>query len=287
MVENLIYKSLIDIPYIKKHGAVYNNNPAVFFQQFPHDKDGLWKNNMMFPRISYSADWSYNAERKADGNLTIEVYCLNESTVSPEDIAIQISGRLGDLFLTNDTGTYCLLWNRTDSFEVTGKEPLVIGVTISFDIIAFPKQSEITPSPIWAVNHFIKEMQPKCMVIGIDEIPPIHKVDEKAPVIYARLTETKNVKTSYAMAWQNASISIHVIAPPDSRNSWCDAILMDLSIEREALMQNKAPYLIMGIKHRMSANPIRTGQIELTGEYGILRNIKEGTKLNNIYIREE
>lgn len=281
MIEDLIYKAISQIPLIAQQAAQYNHKAGVFYQQIPNDKDSLWNTPLMFPRVVYHTDWRYNGERKTDGNLYVDVYCLNESTVAPEDFAKSIMDSLDNLFLTKDGNTYCLLWMRSNHFEVTGKEPLVLGTTISFDIIAFPKQTNVIPSPVWGLNRFIKEMQPDCKIIGYDTIPEVLRASSDSPLIYVRMTNTKNVRTSYAMAWQSADIRIHVIAPAIfDANGWVQAILRDLSIERECLMQNDAPFLIFTISQGSQSNPIQEGQISLSGQYGILRKLKDDSKLN-------
>lgn len=283
LVEDLIYNALKEIPYVSENAARYSNNPAVFYRQAPHDKEKGWEKGAMFPCIIYNIDWRYNAERKTDGAMAIEVYCNTESRAFPEDISMHIVQSLSELFLTDESGTYCLLWDRSDSFEIEGNEPLTTGVAISFDILAFPKQEGITPCPVWAANQFIKQMQPNCILIGHDEVPAYLRATALNPIIYVRKANAKNVRTTYAMAWLSEDIIISVISSTiNETRQWINAILMDFRIEGETVMQNSSPYLIRGIRENTSDDPLKTGQIVLSGEYGVMRKDTDGIKLNNI-----
>lgn len=281
MIENLIYDALKGISFVSSNVAKYSNEPAVFYQQAPHDKDKLWGASM-FPRIVYNVDWHFNPERKTDGAMAIVIYCNNENEVFPEDIGRNIVESLSELFLTDESGTYCLLWDRTESFDAEGNEPVVFGTAVTFDILAFPKQEGISPCPVWAANKFIKEMQPNCVLLGHDAIPTCLKATALNPIVYVKKANAENIKTTYAMAWVSEDIIISVISENiNETRKWINAIVRDLQIERETIMQNGSPYLITEIKENTSDDPLRTGQIVVTGQYGIMRKQKEETKLNH------
>lgn len=288
MIEDLIYSTILEIPEIKSNIVKYSGSPAVFYQQIPNDMDKGWKSSSMFPRISYNVNWSYNPERKTDGSMDIDIYCTNENNVSPEDLSISVVNGLTELFLTDESGTYCLVWDRSDSFEVEGGEPLISGVTASFDIVSFPNQEGISPCPIWSVNKFIKDTQPNCVLVGHDSISANLRATSKNPVVYVRKNNSRNISTSYAMAWMNADINISIISSDlEETRKWVSAVLQNFYVERETLMENGSPFLINDISESVSNDPLKTGQIVLSGQYGIMRKEKEGIKLNHaIFSRE-
>lgn len=281
LIENLIYHALKSISYVSGNVAKYSNEPAVFYQQAPHDRDTLW-NGAMFPRIVYNVDWHYNPERKTDGAMAIVVYCNNENEVFPEEISRNIVDSLSELFLTDESGTYCLLWDRTESFDAEGNEPVVFGTSVTFDILAFPKQESDSPCPVWAANKFIKDMQPNCILLGHDTVPAYLKATALNPILYIKKANTSNLKTSYVMAWMSEDIMISVISESiNETRQWVNTIVRGLQIEGETLMQNGSPYLITEIKENTSDDPLRTGQILVSGQYGIMRKQKEEIKLNH------
>lgn len=286
LIENLIYETLKDISYISSKVAKYSNKPAVFYQQAPHDKDKSWGASM-FPRIVYNIDWQYHPERKTDGTMAIEVYCNNENEVFPEDISASIVENLSELFLTDESGTYCLLWDSTNSFDMEGEEPLIAGTVLSFDVMAFPKQEGISPCPVWAANKFIKDMQPNCILLGHDIVPACLKATALHPVVYVKKANTNMIKTSFAMAWMSENIIISVISENiNETRKWINAIIRDLQIEGETMMQNDSPYLITKIEENTSDDPLRTGQIVISGQYGIMRKQKEEIKLNHVVLNQ-
>lgn len=288
MIEDLIYNALIKVPAISSNMASYADKPAVFYQQIPSDVDRSWKSNCIYPNISYNVDWRYNPERKTDGSMAIDIYCNNESKSAPEDLANEIVSNLSELFLTDESGTYCLLWDRSASFDVEGKEPLVSGVTLLFDVLAFPKQESITPCPIWSVNQFIKQNYSDCVMIGHDEVPESLKATSKNPIVYVRKVNTRNIQTTYAMALLGMDINISVVSDNiNNTRNWASSIINNLSIEMETLMQNESPFLIMDIKENTENDPLKTGQVTISGQYGVMRKEKEHIKLNNATFKRE
>lgn len=290
MIETLIYKAITNIEEVQNHASSYAGKPCVFYQQLPHDRERQWNSKEMFPRIIYNVDWVYNPERKTDGKMAVDIYCTNENSIGPEELGEALVAELSELFLTDRSGTYCLVWDRSDSFDIEGHEPLISGLTISFDVIRFPKQEGAEPCPIWSVNQFIKAMQPPCILIGHDTIPERLRATAKQPIVYVRRTDTRidPKKSTYAMAWMQTDINISVISSTvEETRQWTAAIQRDLAIEQETVMQNGSPYLIMKIAENSSNEPLKTGQLLLTGQYGVMRRAKDTTKLNNVHFKKE
>ena len=286
MIETLIYKTLKGINYIAENAAIYDGSPAVFWQQLPHDKHEKWK-SLMYPRIVYDVNWRYNPERQTDGSMTVDIFCTNE-TMAPEQFAEHIISEMSGLFLSDESGTYCLWWDGTNSFDMEGTEPLMCGVSIAFDIVFYPKQEGETPCPVWSINQFIKSKFPQCAVVGHDDISTFLRARKESPIVYVRQTDTKNIKTNYAMAWQQADMNISVISDDvENTKMWVNRLVREFSIEKETVMQNGSPYLIMDIMNSAANEPAKTGQIILSGQYGVMRGTNECIKLNNAYFEKQ
>lgn len=235
------------------------------------------------PNISYNVDWRYNSERKTDGSMYVDIYCSNENNVFPEDLSKKVIEALSEMFLTDKGGTYCLLWNKSNSFDIETKEPLVSGITIFFDVIAFPEQETDTPCPIWSVNQFIKKNYPDCLLIGHDKIKEKLRATAEKPIVYVRKVGTKNIKTSYAMALLETNISISIISDNvHNTRKLVSSIVNSFNIEMETIMQNGSPFLIINIKESTENDVLKTGQIAVSGQYGIMRKEKEETPMNNL-----
>lgn len=280
--EELIYQQVLKLPCIAENLAKYRGNPAIFYQLIPHDKDKGWNSAKMFPRISYTIDWQYNPERKSDGSMQLDIYCTNETEITPEEIAKEIEDNLSELFLTDKSGTYCLIWNRSDSFGMEGTEPIVFGITVYFDVIQFPNQEQFS-QPVWAMNQFIKEMQPNCILLQHEALPAVMKATAKNPIVYVKKLDRKTVKETYAMSCLEEKLSISVISSNEKETGlWIEAITRDLHDKGETIMKNSSPFLLENINEQMENDSLRTGKITVSGQYGVMKKQKEETKLNNI-----
>lgn len=272
MVEDLIYKALTGITKLTTLLATHNQRPAIFYQNAPHDRDSLW-GVLQYPRMDYTVDWQYNAERKTAGNLAINVWCLNNQAHSPENIEPIIRTGLSELFLTEGTDTFAILWARSDLFEAGGgQEPQVQGVTLSFDLLAFPSLLKGVNDPLEGVSMWFKQFLPTASIIGLDGLPSVLKATDEKPIIYCRLLSDTNVmRNSYAVAWISVTIAIHVFTGSmQFRQVKCREIVHTLALKGEIDLMDGSPMLLKQVTMNTSYDPLRQGQITLSGEYGEL-----------------
>lgn len=288
-MEALIKKALESDQNIAPMLTTWNKEPAIFYQTAPPDKDRGWA-SIQYPRIDYTVDWTYNPERKADGACQINVWCLNNGeTAFPEDIGDAIRESLRDLFITGTDGElYALEWQRTDGFEAGGQnEPLTIGVTLSFDILAFPKQQTFPPDPVEGLNAYIKAIAPDALVAGVDDLPELCRPTEDQPVVYVRLAgDVSAMRNSYAVAWMDVSLAVHIFAPhPSMRQLAARQITNRIALDGECKLTDGSPMLIQRVAINTGANPLRQGQLTISGRYGVLRVPEEAPLLNNPHMR--
>lgn len=280
MIENLIYEAIIADLSLTKNLALYEDKPAIFYQQSPDDMNEKWTTAKMFPRITYNVDWSANPERKSSGSMTVEILCLNETAVYPEDISENVLACLSNLFMTDDSGTYAVCWKTTDNFDIGGgvygekmkMEPKIIGVVIAFDILAFPSQITFSPDPIEGLNNFIKKCLPYSMIIGYDEIPRLWRPTDNQPAVYCRLSnETSIGRQSFSVTWLNPTINVHVFAPSASmKQKYLQYVYRLLSLDQEVILDDNSPMFIKKLNFNMSSEPLYDGQMTIIAEYGVL-----------------
>lgn len=254
--------------------TTYNGEPAVFYQLAPHDTDPNWDNRMMYPRVDYYVDWSYNAERKTSGTLEVNVWCLGESGIAPEDIATVLANEMSETFFNDGENVVCIVWNNSNSFESGEKEePRIYGVTISFDLLAFPKQIvPIKPDPVLAMNRYLKELVSDAYMLGYDELPETFKASDDKPAIYVRLAANKaDTRRLWAIAWFDCTLSIHVIAPdPNVRELILQRLIHKMTLDGECLITATSPLLFSQLSIDYGINPLFDGQLNVTGRYGVL-----------------
>lgn len=292
MLEDLIYKALTKTPEISDALVRYGGNPAVFLNLAAQDNAEGWNGKSQYPQIVYFVDQQYHPERKTSGVLQVDFLCDEDCSIVPEDMEDAIVGAMSELFLTEGSTTTCVLWNRSDSFEQPHRsgnsdEPKIAGETHSFDLYQFPSQITTNPDPIFALNSWTKHVVPNCVLIGYDDLPDLWRATDQRPAVYWRTTGTLSaVRTSHAVAWVDVTLVGHVVADsPTERQKWIQAIVSQMSLDGEIPLADGSPMIIKRIAYSSAANPIRDGQITVTGTYGILRNQTAQLPLKKISIK--
>jgi hypothetical protein len=214
-LEDLIYKRITERTSITEKLARFGDVPAVFYQSAPGDQAEGWKRKKQYPRLDFVVDMQANPERQSSGLMALNIWC-NEAGVPPEDIEPEVRSTLCDVFMQPaEQPPYCLVWVRSDSFEMssnTTKGTHVTGITVIFDVLAFPNQETTDPDPVLAMNHFIKEWEPAAVVIGADAIADYFMASASSPAFYFRLANMDVYRETNTVVWMNANIAGHVFA---------------------------------------------------------------------------
>lgn len=271
--------------------AQFDGQPAAFYQMAPPDTDAGW-NGLQYPRIDFVVDWTYSPERQADGSCAINVWCLNNGQAYPDDVGAAVRECLRDTFLTDDDGeVYALEWQRTDAFEAGGQDgqPLTIGVTLSFDILAFPPQITIEPDPVAGLCDYIKSKMPDAMVIGIDKLDRICRPTAGRPIVYVRMSgDSSAMRNSWAVAWMDVTLQVHIFAPgAHTRQVFCRVLCNYMALNGECRLRDVSPMLFRRVAITASANPLRQGQLAVTGRYGVPWQQPDFEPINNMNFKGE
>ena len=277
-LEDLIYNRLLASEDLTDKLAKFDNLPAIFYQAAPGDQNEGWKGKKQYPRIDFVVDMQANPERQSSGLMTLNIWC-NEAGDPPEDIEPEVRAALCDVFMQPaEQPPYCLAWVRSDSFELSAntiKGSHVNGITILFDVLAFPCQETIDPDPIMAMNEFIKEWEPAAVLIGRDKIPDYFTAGKDAPAFYFRLATLELAQETNTVAWMNGSIAGHIFAPTaEARLQWLKYLVDTLASQGEVIMLDTSPMFIRSIKADSAANYLITGQLRINVRFGILRRPK-------------
>lgn len=280
-IRQLIHKQVSEDTQMAGMLATYSGDPAFFYSKAPSDSRPGW-GQKRYPRADFSIDTHQDPERKTAGTMTVNIFVTTEvPAIGDLDPDRAIEERLIELlsgtFYTDTTeGTSCVEWQRSDEFvletEKAETHPEVYGLTVIFDILAFPPQLTTDPDPIQGLNRWTKENFMPMATIGFEEIPVVFKPSDKEPAIYWRFEGTSTTdRQSYAVTWYTGTFYAHIIA--DSvmeRNRWIKAITEKAQIAGEVILPDGSPMFINRIAVRHNADPLRDGQLELTGRYGVL-----------------
>ncbi len=287
-IRQLIHEQVSADAQIAGMLAAYKGAPAFFYQKSPSDSREGW-GEPRYPRVDFNLDTRHEPERRTEGTLTVNIWCTTECpAVGSSDPDRAIEQRLlelisGTFYTGGDRETICAEWERSDEFTLERDRdnslPEVYGLTVTFALMAFPAQITTDPDPIQGLNIWTKRHFPKMTAIAYDDMPPVWKPTDENPAVYWRFAGTSSVDLqSYAVTWYTGAFAAHIIAESvTERNRWAKAMIERGQLDGEIILPDTSPMLIKGIAARNSADPLREGQIELTGRYGVLAQHRKET----------
>lgn len=292
----MLYQRLTSSDELSMLLANYGGSPAIFYQRPPTADDTEW-GDRQYPRIDYIVDMQENPSRNTSGILTVNVWCDTEYGAEPEDIEPKLRELLHATFVQADDYPYCFAWVRSDSFEVktqADENVRTIGVTVIFDIMAFPCQYTMYPDPIKAMNLWTKGVLPDATVIGEDEIDGWLSPTREKPVIYWHLTAQSVHQKHFTHTWLNISIEGFVFAKSASDRLYNIARINTAhALAGHIPMEDTSPLFLRDFSIKPHMNYLSQGQIQANGRFGILQtaahfeNKSTGSKLNRINIPRE
>ena len=276
-LEDLIYTRLSDPDGPAAKLARYGEAPASFYQAAPEDTAAGWDGKRQYPRIDYTVDMQANPERQSCGVLTLNIWC-SEQCAPPEDLEPEVRAMMREVFMQPDESPpYSLAWVRSDAFEGRSQAnpaTLVNGITVLFDLFAFPVQETTDPDPILAINEYVKQWAPDALVIGKDTLEGFQIATTDQPIFYFRLASLQLQRETNTVAWMDGMIAGYIYAPEETRLKWLKALVDVLSLDGEVTMLDTSPMFLRGIKADSAADPLTVGQLRLQIRFGLLRRPK-------------
>ncbi len=287
-LEELIYKRFISSEDLVKHFATFSGAPAVFSPEPPGENQEGWEDNTQYPMVVYNFDLQANEERHSAGTLAVSLLCQNTTKITPEAIEPMVRKCLRDVILKPEGGTpYCFTWARTEAFTL-GETGMTIGNEIRFDILEYPSQETSDPDPVMAVNKYLKELYPECLVMGYDRMEEITEATAERPVIYCRLESMDKSEETNTVAWMDGRVAVHILCPDsEKRMKMAAAIANSMSLDGEIIMLDKSPMFIKRLQANYKSDYLKSGQIFVTGHYGLLRYKAKPHQLTAAYVRYE
>ena len=237
-----------------------------YYKRMKAEKEALAGENTETPELPEPKEPVLPAEQKSNkaiGNYTTDFEELWEAC-------------LRDVILLPEGGTpYCFTWARTDAFtmgEDAGKAGVVIGCEVRFDILEYPSMETSDPDPVMAVDKYIKELYPECLVMGYDRMEEITEASADQPVVYCRLISSEKQEETNTVAWMDGRIAVHVLCPENTvRLKMAADIANHLSFDGEVIMLDYSPMFIKRLQVNYKSDYLKEGQVFITGHYGLLR----------------
>lgn len=301
MIEAVLYKHLQEQTVaLEPYLATYCGKMAIFNQEAPADTDPGWgmdeeynpdfgygyeeddedeesEKESQYGRIVFALDLSEDPERIYSGTLAVDIQCENGRQV-PEEMEPIVRELIDGYFFSTGDTTIAAQWSASNYFtEPTEK---IVGVTLTFGLLAFPKQTTIEPDPIRLINKWTKEELTKILdteitVIGHDSMEDAWKPTAKRPAIYWRLANTGScnwIPDTYNCSWRTAVVFGHIIAP---EKDVCGIIVRTianvLTLKKRLIFEDVSPLMVdRNIRINLGNDEFRTGQITIDATYGIL-----------------
>lgn len=286
MIEKKIFNRLIENKVILEYITKYEKRPAVFYGEAASDMDVLWEKKV-FPRVDYSIEWEADPERKSVGILLVNIWCLNKGK-QPEEMVNGINEDLNNCFFSDESGVYCTSWDKNVTFNGSREDPVTNGITMIYDIMAFPNQRTIKPDPAYGVQKFIKKCFNNFLVLEDDNTPDIFMATRDRPVTYVRISEIKsnNKQDIFALRWKNCAVNIHLFAPDvNDANKILRMMEQRFSMEGECIMDDGGPLFIKSGTIDLNANPLKKGQLTFLCEYAVPVYQTETEKIKEVILK--
>lgn len=272
MIEEVIYKYLSESNELGGMLARYRNSPAIFRDEAAKDTDTSWGDGPQYPRIVYTLNMQDDPQRKVSGTLTVDIMCYGN--IQPETIEAVLRPMIDGHFFTDGDTTIAAMWDSSPAFTEQAGKYIISGMSVNFDVVAFPMQETSNPDPIQALNRWMKEQLPEATVIGLDELPAVWTPpDPRKPAIYFKLDSLGpgTIGDTYSVTWHLATIKALVISTNRTvRNTVAKFIVDNLAAYDRVKLLDGSNLFLKRLVCNMTADPIKEGQVTITGEYGVL-----------------
>lgn len=285
-LEELIYSRIFGAEYGSPGLASFDGAPAIFFGPCPEDTDKGWADGRQYPRISYGLDLRGDPERQTAGTLYVDVWCTEDGP-APEDIEPILRRVIcGVIMAPEDDNPCSFSWQASQTFQsnLQSKTDKVIGVTVTFDMYAFPEQITSDPDPVLAMMKFIRDEYPEITVIGQGSLPDFTEPSAEHPAIYFRLDSYELGRETHTVAWLEGIVVGHLFAPgANTRQKWIRALTDNLACRGEVIMLDTSPMFLRRVAADTTLDPLSAGQIRIKAIWGILKRPTYAHGINNIH----
>ncbi len=271
---SMLYQRIVTDQTLGSLLAVYDNRPAVFYNNPAPADDPKW-GSRQYPRIDYFVDMQENPARNSNGFLLLNIWCDASFGAEPEEVEQAVRNLLHATFVMTTDYPYCFAWQRSDSFDgKTEKEQGIhtIGITVIFDIMAFPDQTTLYPDPIKAMNDWSKKVIPNAVVIGRDSFTGWLVPTKQHPAIYWRLASQSIRQKHFTHVWLDIVIEGHVYAKSAADRLSNLALLNTAAALLDHVeMEDKSPLFLRNFTCKPHLDYVVTGQLHAEGTFGLLQ----------------
>lgn len=293
MIEELIYTHLQKCEELIPFLADYSDGKAIFAHEVPMDTMPEWGKGAQYPRIVFTIDTMNDPERTFGGTLIVDILCDKQS-YPPEEIEPVLKPLIDGYFFAENDTVVSAKWKSSDYF--TNADEKVAGVTMIFNLLAYPVQLSMEPDPLRLVNKWTYEdlaglLSKELYVIGHSGLPKVFKPSKEKPALYWRNIGTNKcgwMPDTYNCIWRTAVLQCHILTPdPKEAGSIARIISEEFTRKGCLIFESRSPLFVdRNNRITMTADPHRSGQLSVEATYGILRK-RTSVELNKVFVTEK
>lgn len=294
MLSKMIYE------HIKSLGlqglAVHAGDPAIFEMQAPEDTDSGWE-GVQYGRVIYDLLIQDDAARKVSGSLRV-MAAYTDIDMLPAAVRKLQEAFDTTFFTDGEEGlTIATTWQKSEPVNVKiggGTDMEVFGTILYFDVYAFPVKRYVPMDAVASLAAYIKSRCPDVWLINdgmIEGGDPVWRPGMSVPesAVYVRLEQITlgSFPSTHACTWYTARLWVHVIsASYDIANQILTDISYGLSETERFPMDDGSPFFIGQVQIGQGNSTLRDGQMQVQGQYGILREMQDTQPMNTINMNE-
>lgn len=172
----------------------------------------------------------------------------------------------------------------TASEDIVDEEwdALTRGLRFQIYSLAWLVHNPIEPDPVDAMRNWTS-----LRFTELQTNPSTWSPTDTKPALYWRQVRTTNVQTMNWGAWITMQLNGHVISPDISvRSAWTERVVRQLAIDLRTIMSDNSKMRFTAISADSGYNPFNDGQIQLTVQFGVLRDKMPRILLKHAYFDE-
>lgn len=289
MIDIALYDHLQASKELASYLTTYAGRPAIFSQEAPSDQDPKWAPAAQYGRIVFTIDFQGDPARAMGANLSVDIYCDKHQHL-PEEIEPIARQLIDGYFFSAGLYTMAAQWLNSNYFTTPNDD--VIGVTISYVLLAFPMLTTSNPDVIARINEWTADID-GLHVINFDKLPcPAWKPKGTESAVYWRLmqdTPAGWIPDTFQTIWRTAILKCHVFsADIATATNVTDHLAVRLHAAKRLLKAGEAPIMVNRKNTAdYTADALRTGQLTVEATYGVIVHIEPDTTLANIEFNEK
>lgn len=272
MIEQALREHLISQAELASFLTKYGDKPAIFNQEAPGDMDPLWSAGKQYGRIVFAEDIQGDPERTMGGTLVVDIQCTKDGAL-PEEIEPVIRKLIHGYFFTNGNFTVAAQFKNSSYFTESTDE--VIGCTVAFELLAFPKLTTSDEDVIARINEWTSSIN-HVYVINFDTLPATAwKPQDKETAVYWRVSQDQPaawIPDTFQTIWRTATLKGHVFSEDMATAAAVTRDIITRLYAAKRLKKSGQSPIMVNRKNTSNdgADPLRTGQITIEATYGVI-----------------